>query len=318
MQLEYLCSMSDYVVCIGASLVDEIFYCSENVMQATSNPAKIERFAGGVMGNISRMLAQLGLPVKLISVVGNDSDGIWLLEELKKSGLDTDLMMRTENPTGKYVSLLQPDGSMYVSVCSDQTDMLLTPAFLDGVEHRLKSAKIIVADANISVACLSWLCAFSRKHDVPLILEPVSVIKARKFAEINLDGVFMITPNSDELISLTADRYDSADESIDALILNGVGRLWVRMGEQGSIMISKNQKNRIEAIPTRLTDSTGAGDAALAGWIFGWHKGWNDDSCIKAGHVLAHATLQQKGAVPNNMNEYLFLSLIQKIYPDEQ
>ena len=316
MLLEYLCRMSDFVICIGASLVDEIFYCKEKAIEATSNPATSERFAGGVMGNISRMLAHLGLPVKLISVLGDDADGQWLKTELKKSGLHTDLMMQTVGATGKYVSILQPDGSMYVSVCSDQTDLLLTPAFFNGIQNELKSAKMLVADANLSVESLAWLCDFSRRFDVPLILEPVSVIKARKLAQINLNGVFMVTPNLEELESLSLDVSHSSEESINHLIQLGVKRIWVRMGERGSFLKSSNDNWELSAIPTKLVDSTGAGDAALAGWIAGWHKGWSDVLCMKAGHVLAHVTLQQRGAVSEHMNENQFISLIQKIYPD--
>jgi pseudouridine kinase len=308
--------MSDFVICIGASLVDEIFYCREKAIGATSNPAISERFAGGVMGNISRMLAHLGLPVKLISVLGDDSDGLWLKSELKKSDLNTDLMMQTAGATGKYVSILQPDGSMFVSVCSDQTDLLLTPTFFNGIQNELKSAKMLVADANLSVDCLEWLCDFSRRFDVPLILEPVSVIKARKLAQINLDAVFMLTPNLEELDSLLSDKSRSSKDSMDNLIHLGVKRIWVRMGERGSLLKSKHETLELSAIPTTLVDTTGAGDAALAGWIAGWHKGWSDALCMKAGHVLAHVTLQQKGAVAEHMNENQFISLIQKIYPD--
>ncbi|MEN9963913.1 MAG: hypothetical protein RL582_1008 [Bacteroidota bacterium] len=316
MLLEYLCHMSDFVICIGASLVDEIFYCKEKAIGATSNPATSERFAGGVMGNISRMLAHLGLPVKLISVLGDDADGQWLKTELKKSGLQTDLMIHTVGATGKYVSILQPDGSMYVSVCSDQTDLLLTPPFFNGIENELKSAKLLVADANLSVESLAWLCDFSRRFDVPLILEPVSVIKARKLAQINLNDVFMVTPNLEELESMFLDKSNSGKDSKDHLIQLGVKRIWVRMGERGSLLKSNKEILELSAIPTVLVDSTGAGDAALAGWIAGWHKGWSDVLCMKAGHVLAHATLQQKGAVAEHMNENQFISLIQKIYPD--
>jgi pseudouridine kinase len=316
MLLEYLCRMSDFVICIGASLVDEIFYCKEKAIGATSNPATSERFAGGVMGNTSRMLAHLGLPVKLISVLGDDADGQWLKTELKKSGLHTDLMMQTVGATGKYVSILQPDGSMFVSVCSDQTDLLLTPAFFIGIENELKSAKMLVADANLSVDCLEWLCDFSRRFDVPLILEPVSVIKARKLAQINLNGVFMVTPNLEELESMFLDESNSGKDLKEHLIQLGVKRIWVRMGERGSLLKSSNENWELSAIHTTLLDSTGAGDAALAGWIAGWHKGWSEALCMKAGHVMAHVTLQQKGAVVEHMNENQFTSLIQKIYPD--
>lgn len=314
--LEYLCFMSDCIVCIGASLVDEIFYCNENAMEGTSNPAFSKRFAGGVMGNISRMLSQLGLPVKIISVIGNDTDGDWLKSELEISGLNTDLVLHSDQATGKYVSILQPDGSLFAAVCSDQTEVLLSPSYLESLSIALSAAKLIVADANLSLDSLAWLCDFSRNHAIPLILEPVSVIKARKFSKINLDQVLMITPNVEELQSVCPDCFQSTADSISHLLQSGLKQVWVRMGENGSMLKSLSDSITLDAIPTKPIDSTGAGDAALSGWVFGWNKGWSVYSCTKAGHVLAHATLGHKGAVVEYMDEKQFITLIQKIYPD--
>ena len=67
--------MSKPIICIGAAFVDELFHASEEMLLATSNNATVTKTAGGVSRNIAHQLALLGVPVQLISVFGNDSDG---------------------------------------------------------------------------------------------------------------------------------------------------------------------------------------------------------------------------------------------------
>jgi sugar/nucleoside kinase (ribokinase family) len=56
-----------------------------------------------------------------------------------------------------------------------------------------------------------------------------------------------------------------------------------------------------------IIDSTGAGDAALAGWVFGFLNHENEETCLQLAHALALEVLQIKGAVLQHLNsEYLY------------
>lgn len=82
--------MSNPVICIGAALVDELFHATDNMLFATTNDATVTKTAGGVSRNISHQLALLGVPVQLISVFGDDSDGDWLKQVCINAGVKLD------------------------------------------------------------------------------------------------------------------------------------------------------------------------------------------------------------------------------------
>ncbi len=67
--------MAGPVVCIGGSLVDELFYMEGELLPATTNFVTVNKTAGGVCRNIAHQLALLDVPVELITVFGNDGDG---------------------------------------------------------------------------------------------------------------------------------------------------------------------------------------------------------------------------------------------------
>lgn len=310
--------MSFPVICIGAALVDELFFCTEKTVAASSNPATLKRFAGGVVRNIASQLAMLDIPVQLITVLGNDPDGEWLMNDCVTSGIGMKGVLRVADQTGKYVSILDKGGALYAAVCADPCGQYLTPLFLQQQIELLVTAAMIVTDTNMEEATLCWLIAFSKEHKIPLFIEPVSVSKAKKLACIDISAVFMITPNEDELSSLCKEAEQFADSYIDTLLKRGVKNIWLRKAANGSTIFNKQGKLDLHAPLINITDSTGAGDAALAGWIAAYYLGLEPIDCLRAGHAMAIEVLQVHGAAVSGFSQKKLFNSIKKYFPDEQ
>ncbi len=60
----------------------------------------VERFPGGKGGNQAAALARLGVDTAMVSCVGRDELGEWLLTTLASEGADTSLVQRSARPTG--------------------------------------------------------------------------------------------------------------------------------------------------------------------------------------------------------------------------
>jgi len=310
--------MASSIICIGALLVDELFFCTGEAMAATSNPATLKRYAGGVAGNIAHHLALLDVPVQLVTVVGNDSDGDWLINECAKKGIGTEAVLRVHDSTGKYASILNPDGSLFVAACTDPCGKYLSSLFLEQYETFLSSAKIIIADTNIPAETIQWLSSFCKAKNILLLVEPVSVSKAKKLAGTDCSGIFMVTPNEDELISLCNSGPGNTNEAISELLARAIQKVWVRKGSAGSEIFDRNGSLSLHAPEIIIKDSTGAGDAALAGWAAAYYWGMNEEQCLKAGHALALEILQAAGAVSATITKEKLLNAIKKYYPDEK
>ena len=111
--------MNKSVLCIGASLVDELYFCENNIVSNSSNPAQKSTSIGGVSSNIAQHLALLEVNPAIITAFGNDADGLYIKDSFLKKGIACDQSIVADDTTGKYVSILQPDGNLYVAVCQD-------------------------------------------------------------------------------------------------------------------------------------------------------------------------------------------------------
>ena len=171
----------------------------------------------------------------------------------------------------------------------------------------------IVADTNLHADTLSWLMGLCKKENIKLFIETVSIAKSQKLKRDNLDGIFMLTPNEDELFALTGLKGEEAAKS---LLQKGVKHVWVKMGGSGSVLYYEDQSIHLSAPVVEPIDTTGAGDATLAGFIYAHVHQKDIKACMAYGHALAAGVLMQNGTVIETLNQTFIEQLKQQFYPN--
>jgi pseudouridine kinase len=308
--------MSNPVICIGAALVDELFHAKDELLLSTTNNATVTKTAGGVSRNIAHQLALLNVPVQLISVFGNDSDGDWLKQVSKSAGVKLDASITKKGLSGKYTGILSPDGSLFTAFLTNAANHLITPEHLQKNVALLETASFLLADANINVDTAEWLLNFSNQRNIPFVLEPVSVPPAQKYRNANLAGLYLITPNEDELPVMCSEKSFLTQLQVDELLDRGVQNIWLHNGQHGSALYSNDKTITLHAPQIDVVDCTGAGDGSLSGYILGKHLGKDEIDCLKLAHTLSAEILQVNGAIATHLNQEKLLTLINKYYPD--
>lgn len=331
------------VVVIGGANIDLRGRPTREVLERhTSNPGKINVGSGGVGRNIAHNLALLSVPVTLLSAVGDDGEGIRILEETGKAGVKTDQMIISgEYPTGIYLAILDEKGEMEVAVSDMKILEEISVEYLRSKAYLIKESKIVVMDTNIPEQSIEYVVDLCNKVKVPLLIEPVSVEKARKLGKV-LDGsvkgrgsgrwaIDYITPSEDELESILGaetERDSDEDEGIDVNMVKAVEELRrkgaknviVTLGKRG-IYVScsgvdegrKEDWNKFMA-PYRgeVVDVTGAGDALVAGLVYGIYKGYSLEMAARFGLGAAALTISTKEVVRRDLREGLLRSRIKE------
>ncbi len=307
--------MAKPIFCIGAAFVDELFHTREEILRATTNDAIISKTPGGVARNIAHQLSLLDVEVELITVFGNDGDGDWLKSQCRKAGIHIDHSLTIDGPSGRYSGIMNPDGSLFTAFLTHSPVDFITPGHLENLRDILKTAGFILSCANVPPASLSWLLNFSKENAIPFIIEPVSVPPARRIADMDVDGLWMITPNEDELPVLVKGKGTSTREQVDALLDRGVQHVWLHQGALGSTIYKRGTEIKLHACPIEVLDCTGAGDASVAGFLLGKQLEMKDNDCLRVAHTLSAEMLQVEGAnIPGFSREKL-LSKVNHYYP---
>ena len=107
-------------------------------------------------------------------------------------------------------------------------------------------------------------------------------------------GVDIVIADEDEINALM--QTSRFEETLDAI--SGYVNLFVMTrSEKGSVICHGGEKIEYPATPVRkVVDSTGAGDAYCAGFLYGWSSDWSLEECARLGTHCATQVIQQVGA----------------------
>jgi pseudouridine kinase len=279
----------DLVVVVGGANVDIKARSTAALVGATSNPGTVVRTPGGVGRNVAENLARLGSRVALLSTVGSDPDGDWLLEEASAAGVDVSPVLRG-GQTGRYVAVLDADGGLVTGV----SDMAATDALgPDVLDHDLiRSAALVVVDGNLPATTVDAVLALG----VRVVIDPVSVAKAERIAPLlRADRpVFAVTPNEAELVAMG---------SVEGLHRRGVEVVWVRRGADGSLLSTPDGETSLDAPEVTPVDVTGAGDAMLAAFCHRLLAGASLTDAAAYGHQAAALTVASPHTVRPDLGD---------------
>jgi len=277
------------VVVVGGANVDVKARTAAPLVAATSNPGTVVRTPGGVGRNVAEALARLGSRVALVSVVGSDPDGEWLLAETAAAGVDVAPVLRG-GQTGRYVAVLDADGDLVAGVSDMTATDAVTPEVLD--HDLLRSADLVVVDGNVPATTVDAVLALG----VRVVIDPVSVPKARRISPLLRDDrpLFAITPNEDELAALG---------SVAGLHERGVEVVWVRRGAAGSLLSTADREVSLVAPPVVPVDVTGAGDAMLAAFCHRLLGGADLSDAAAYGHEAAALTVASPHTVVPDLRD---------------
>ena len=101
------------VLCVGLLVCDIVIkpVTKQTLEQDTSTADVIDITIGGDACNVARGLKQLGLDVSLMSIVGDDYWGKFILEQLSSSGLETKFIKCHTPPTSISAVLVSVSGN---------------------------------------------------------------------------------------------------------------------------------------------------------------------------------------------------------------
>ena len=100
-------------VAVGAANIDLNGFPGQPLVMRDSNPGHIRTCPGGVARNIAENLARLGVPVALITALGNDTGGASLRASCRELGIRLDRSVEVPgHPSSTYMAIMDEEGDM--------------------------------------------------------------------------------------------------------------------------------------------------------------------------------------------------------------
>lgn len=299
----YVLREQESVVCIGGANVDRKIMLKGPLQFNTSNPVTSYKAVGGVARNIAENLGRLGVKTTLLTALGDDVDGKWLVENSKQwMDLSFSITYPSAN-TGNYMAVLDENGEMQIGFADMDICDLVEFSQIEDRWNVIKSANYVLTDLNFPAETIAGIIRKCYQDEIPLIITPVSIPKIHKLPD-NLAGVYLLIANKGELMEAAGLRETAAvEEAVERLFARGVDNLVVTEGSKGLHYFTKDgESGHLAANKVKVVDVTGAGDSLAAGVIYGLLKKLTLKEACHYGQICSAITIQSEHTVSPHMN----------------
>lgn len=295
--------------CFGELLIDMI---ATNTGPLQDSEGFLKKF-GGAPANTAADLAKLGVPVSFIGKVGDDPFGHFLKGILDENGVDTDslILSKTEKTTLAFVSLTESgerDFTFYKGAheaiqpsevdLPKNTFLFHFGSLTQTNETANKATHKLIDQARAMAAIISY---------DPNIRESLwrDLEKAKEIILDTAKKVDILKLNEDEARLLSG--KDDISAAGNTLFTDNLEAIFITLGGKGCYYKTRQYEGFVSVpITVKVVDTTGAGDAFNAGYIFAIYESGKRISqmtdtelktTLKRANIIAALTTTKKGAI---------------------
>jgi ribokinase len=285
------------VIGFGALNVDSLFKVDKiAAAEEESFVLDYSESCGGSAANAMVGLARLGCKTGFIGKVAEDREGKMQLEAFTAERV---------NIEGITISKLGKSGSVmgYVDR-KGQRALYINSGVNDQIEPREIKYEYVSQTKFLHLTSFVGEKSFraqkklvgSIPEGIKISFDPGSVYAQKGFAAIEpiIRNAYVMMPNEMELEMLTAetDYQKGAQILIDA----GVKVVAVKLGAKGCYVTDGTVQYRLEPYKVAAVDTTGAGDAFCAGFLYGLINKKYLGECGQIGNYVASRKIMKAGA----------------------
>ncbi len=302
------------IVVIGSAALDAKAKAITELSPEGSVPGEIRLAVGGVARNIAESLARFELPTLLLTAVGDDSVGDYILEATARAGVDVSHALRIPHErTGAYLAMLQQDGKRAWSIDDMAVMSHLTPDVIYDHMHLFQSARTVVLDNNLPLESLETVIHICNEANVSICADPTSRFLAHRFKPL-LNRFNLMTPNQREAEVLCDTTIATVDDALLAarkLVRGGLKMAMITMGDMGVAYATANERGHVAAPAVDVTDLTGGSDAMTAAVVYALVNDIPVDEAVRLGVTAAMLTITSSDTVRRDLSlELLYDSLV--------
>jgi ribokinase len=293
------------IIGLGALNIDNIYKVEQILEDGETVVKESASFPGGSAANTICGLAKLGVGTGFIGAVSDDAEGKLLLQDFQSTGVDTgQVKVKPKEKTGSALCLSDELGRRSIYILPGANNLLtVNDLNLDYVNQ----AKWLHISSFAGDTQFQVLLGLMDKLDtsVKVSFSPGALYAAKGLEALKpiLARTAVLFINLSEMRQLTNDEITSGAE---LCLEQGCNVVVVTMGkgvvdqsvEVVCYIMSEENEYLVEAArpDTQSLDTTGAGDAFAAGFLYGRLNGKKLEECGRLGNITAQFSIAKMGA----------------------
>ena len=309
------------LITLGRSCID---LYSQDVGAPFNQITGFDAFVGGSPLNIAVATSRLGIKTSLLTGVGNDKVGEFIIDFLKREKVNTKTITVKEGSrtSAAVLGIQPPDNFPLVFYRDNAADSMIDiddviNADISNYKILLISGTALNVEPTRSATFFSVEVANKNNVDVVLDLD----FRADQWKDIRSYGLMIraILPNikivigtEEEILASTLNDKSQLNiknqqisspeisgdinNSISQLLSLGIETLIVKRGKNGATIFQQNSKTTdVPGFSVKILNVLGAGDAFAGGFLYGILNGWDLYKSCRMGNASGAQVVTKKG-----------------------
>jgi ribokinase len=315
--------MSFDVVGFGALNVDKLYNVNKIAHEdEESYITGLTESCGGSAANTIVGLSRLGLNTGFIGKVASDREGTLLLKNLEDENVDTDgVILESDGRSGVVNGFVDRDGQRALYVDPGVNDLIEQDEVKTGYVTGSKVLHMTSFVGKFEDKSIKAQKTFLKRipDDISVSIDPgrLYVERGMDFLEKFLERTNIILINEVELNLLTEEKYrgnykgnKTCENGSKILLDYGIDIVAVKRGDKGVYVTDGCRSYFMDAFKVQCVDTTGAGDAFNAGFLYGLINGENIEKSALIGNFVASKCVEECGATNGLPDVYGIAGLV--------
>ena len=287
--------MKNKILVIGSANADLVIHSPKMpTLGETLTGHDFQINAGGKGLNQAVAIGKLGGAVSFLGMVGKDSNGELLLNQLYQYKVPFEGEALPTVPTG-IAMITVVNGDNFI-VLNPGANHCLSPQIIEQKEHLIAQCDYCVLQLEIPMETVCKVCELAKKHGTKVVLNPAP---AAALPQSLFPLIDYLIPNEHEAHTLTGvlpQNQETCVQVVERLRKLGIKYPVVTLGAKGCAYHNGNTTVFVPALTTTAVDTTAAGDTFIGALVTKLSQNASLEDAIGFATKAAAITVSRKGA----------------------
>ena len=251
---------------------------------------------GGKGANQAVAVSKLGMKTEMIGMVGKDSQGEKLIQNLNKYGIISDNVIKSDEQTGRAIITVDKKGDNNIIVIPG-SNFKITKEHIQAKQDVIASSDVVILQNEIPSETVEFSLLKAKELGKITIFNPAPARKLSGEVFKNTDYLILNETEMEEIFEIKFNDEEYTEKISIKKKEYGIKNIILTLGDKGSILFSEdNNIKKYDVYKVKAVDTTAAGDSFIGAFTMKICESGNSDEAIKYATAVSAIVVTRQGA----------------------
>ena len=251
----------------------------------------------GVKGaNQAVAISKLGMETDMRGMVGKDSQGEKLIQNLNKYGIKSDNIIKSDDLTGKAIITVDKKGDNNIIVIPG-SNFKITKEYIQEKQDVIASSDVVILQNEIPFETVEFSLLKAKELGKITIFNPAPARQLNEKIFKNTDYLILNETEMEEIFGIGINDKVYIGRIFHKKKECGIRNIILTLGDNGSVLFSEDDNiKKYDAYEVKAVDTTAAGDSFIGAFTMKICETGDADKAIKYATAVSAIVVTRQGA----------------------